>query len=164
MTLSEVVSAVEAYPARVVEITGGEPLEQDGVFPLMDTLLEKGYNVMLETGGHVGLERVPKAVIKIVDIKCPGSGESHQVRWENLDLVQPQDEFKFVIRSREDYEWSVEVLRNRLAGKTNTVLFSPSHDELPPAELARWILEDAVPARLQLQIHKYIWGAHVRGV
>jgi 7-carboxy-7-deazaguanine synthase len=164
MTLSDVVSAVESYPARLVEITGGEPLEQDEAYPLMETLLGKGYTVMLETGGHVGIERVPAAVIKIVDIKCPASGESHTMRWENLDLVQPHDEFKFVVRSREDYEWSCAVIRERLAGKPNVILFSPSHDELAPVELAKWILQDGIPARLQLQLHKYIWGANVRGV
>jgi 7-carboxy-7-deazaguanine synthase len=164
MTLSEVVSAVEAFPARLVELTGGEPLETEDVYPLMETLLGKGYTVMLETGGHIGIERVPAPVIKIVDIKCPASGESHAMRWENLDLVQPHDEFKFVVRSREDYEWSCAVIRERLAGKPNTILFSPSHDELAPAELARWILNDGISARLQLQLHKYIWGPHVRGV
>jgi 7-carboxy-7-deazaguanine synthase len=164
MTLDEVVSAVETFPARLVELTGGEPLEHEEAYTLMDTLLDKGYAVMVETGGHIGIERVPAPVIKIVDIKCPDSGESNAMRWENLDLVQPHDEFKFVVRTREDYEWSRAVIRERLAAKSNTILFSPSHDELPPAELARWILSDGIPARLQLQLHKYIWGANVRGV
>jgi 7-carboxy-7-deazaguanine synthase len=119
---------------------------------------------MLETGGHVGIERVPKAVVKIIDIKCPASGEGHTVHWANLDLAQPHDEFKFVIRNRGDYEWSRDTVQHRMAGKPNVLLFSPSHGELQPADLARWILDDGVPARLQLQIHKYIWGADVRGV
>ena len=164
MTLEEVLAAVEAHRTRLVEITGGEPLEQEAAYPLMERLLAGGYSVMLETGGHVGIERVPKAVVKIIDIKCPASGEGHTVHWANIDLAEPHDEFKFVIRDRADYEWSRDVVRSRLAGKPNVILFSPSHDELPPRDLALWILEDGVPVRLQLQIHKVIWGADVRGV
>jgi 7-carboxy-7-deazaguanine synthase len=147
-----------------VEITGGEPLEQEAVYPLMAALLEKGYTVMLETGGHVGIERVPLQVIKIIDIKTPGSHEGDTFLWENIALAEPHDEFKFVVTSRSDYEWSRDVLRQRLQNRPNPVLFSPSHEELSPRELAAWILEDDLPVRLQLQIHKYIWGAKTRGV
>jgi 7-carboxy-7-deazaguanine synthase len=164
MSLNEVLSTVESYPARLVELTGGEPLEQEEAYPLMGSLLDRGYMVMLETGGHINIGRVPKPVIKVVDIKCPDSHEGHTVCWENIDLAEPHDEFKFVIMSRPDYEWSKKIYLERLSQKPNTVLFSPSHDELPPVNLARWILDDGLPVRLQLQIHKYIWGADVRGV
>ena len=164
MSLAEVLKSVASYPARLVEVTGGEPLEQEEVYPLMDALLDADYTVMLETGGHVGLERVPKPVIKIIDIKTPGSHEGDTFHWDNLKLAEPQDEFKFVITSRPDYEWSRGVLKQKLQNLPNPVLFSPSHGELPARELAAWILEDNLPVRLQLQAHKYIWGANVRGV
>jgi 7-carboxy-7-deazaguanine synthase len=164
LRLEEVLSAVAAYPAKLVEVTGGEPLEQDEVYPLIDALLDAGYSVMLETGGHVNIARVPKPVIKVIDIKCPDSGELDTVCWENLDLAEPHDEFKFVISSRADYEWSRDVYRVKLRDRRNPVLFSPSHDQLPAVNLARWILDDGLPVRLQLQLHKYIWGADVRGV
>jgi 7-carboxy-7-deazaguanine synthase len=164
MSINDVLSVVAGHPAKLVEVTGGEPLEQEEVYPLMGSLLERGYTVMLETGGHVSVARVPKPVIKIIDLKCPDSHEGHTVCWENIELAEPQDEFKFVISSRADYEWSKATYLEKLRVKPNTVLFSPAHDELPAVNLARWILEDGLPIRLQLQIHKYIWGADVRGV
>jgi 7-carboxy-7-deazaguanine synthase len=164
ISLDEVLSAVATHPSKLVEVTGGEPLEQEEAYPLMDSLIQRGYTVMLETGGHVQIGRVPKSVIKIIDIKCPGSHEGHTICWENLELAEPHDEFKFVISSRADYEWSKEVYLEKLRQKPNVVLFSPSHDELPAVNLARWILEDGLQVRLQLQIHKYIWGSDVRGV
>jgi 7-carboxy-7-deazaguanine synthase len=164
LALDEVLSSVAGYPAKLVEVTGGEPLEHEEVYPLMNSLLDRGYSVMLETGGHVSVARVPKAVIKIIDIKCPDSGEVETVCWENINLAERHDEFKFVIASRADYEWSKAVYLEKLRDKGNPVLFSPSHDELPAVNLARWILDDGLPVRLQLQLHKYIWGADVRGV
>jgi 7-carboxy-7-deazaguanine synthase len=164
MSLDQVLSVVSSHPAKLVEVTGGEPLEQEDVYSLMDSLLDRGYTVMLETGGHLSIARVPKPVIKVIDIKCPGSHEGHTVFWENIDLAEPHDEFKFVISSRSDYEWSKNTCLEKLREKPNPVLFSPAHDELPAVTLARWILEDGLPVRLQLQIHKYIWGADVRGV
>jgi 7-carboxy-7-deazaguanine synthase len=112
----------------------------------------------------VSIARVPAAVLKIIDIKCPDSGEAGTFHWENLPATAPHDEFKFVISSRADYEWSRAVVKERLRDLPNTILFSPSHEELPARDLAAWILEDDLPVRLQLQIHKYIWGADVRGV
>jgi 7-carboxy-7-deazaguanine synthase len=164
MSIAQVLSRLESYPARLVELTGGEPLEQEEVYPLMESLLGRGYTVMLETGGHISIARVPKPVIKVIDVKCPDSHEGHTVCWSNLQLAESHDEFKFVIVTREDYEWSKGVYLERLKDKPNTVLFSPSHDELPAVDLARWILEDGLGVRLQLQVHKYIWGANVRGV
>ena len=164
MSLNDVLESVARHPAKLVEITGGEPLEQEEVYPLMTSLLERGYTVMLETGGHVSVCRVPERVIKIIDIKCPGSREADNNCWENIELATTHDEFKFVISSRSDYEWSKDVFLQKLRHKPNAVLFSPSHDDLPPVDLARWILDDGLPVRLQLQIHKYIWGPDVRGV
>jgi 7-carboxy-7-deazaguanine synthase len=165
MPVEEVVAQVEAFGCPVVEITGGEPLLQADVYPLVERLLARGFTVLLETGGHRSIEDVPAGVIKIVDVKCPGSGEAGKNHWPNLDLVGPRDEVKFVIRDRDDYEYAREIVeRQGLAGRVNAVLFSPVHDVLDPKELAEWMLEDRVPARLQLQAHKYIWGAHVRGV
>jgi 7-carboxy-7-deazaguanine synthase len=164
MSLDEVLSTVADYPAKLVEVTGGEPLEQEDVYPLMNSLLDRGYSVMLETGGHVSIDRVPKPVMKIIDIKCPDSHEGHTVCWDNIELAEPHDEFKFVISSRQDYEWSKSIYLERLRSKKNPVLFSPAHDDLPAVNLARWILDDGLKVRLQLQLHKYIWGADVRGV
>jgi len=164
MSLAEVLAAVKGHPTRLVEITGGEPLEQDDTYPLMASLLDRNYTVMLETGGHVRIDRVPKPVIKIIDIKCPDSGASDTFCWDNIALAEPHDEFKFVIASRKDYEWSRGVLRNQLMGSANTILFSPAHDEMKAKDLAEWVLADGLPVRVQLQIHKYIWGPEVRGV
>ena len=164
MSLDEVLSAITSYPAKLVEVTGGEPLEQDEVYPLMTSLLDRGNTVMLETGGQISVARVPTPVITIIDIKCPDSRESRTVCWENIGLAESHDEFKFVISSRADYEWSKNIYLEKLHHKPNTVLFSPAHDELPAVNLAHWILEDGLPVRLQLQIHKYIWGREARGV
>jgi len=162
--LDDVIAAVEAFPASVVEITGGEPLEQEEVYPLMESLLRKPYTVMLETGGHIRIDRVPKPVIKIIDVKCPDSGEVETFCRENIGLAEPHDEFKFVIGSRKDYEWSRDFVSADLQGCPNTILFSPVHGDLEPRILAEWILTDGLPVRMQLQLHKYIWGADVRGV
>ncbi len=164
MPMDEVLRTVEGYPAKLVEITGGEPLEQEAVYPLMDALLKRDYTVMLETGGHVTIDRVPKEVVKIIDVKCPDSREEAKNHWDNIELAEPHDEFKFVIASRGDYEWARKVFREKLQNKPNTTLFSPSHEDLPAVDLARWILEDGLRVRMQLQIHKYIWGAAVQGV
>jgi len=164
MMQTEVLSEIQKYPTKLVEITGGEPLEQEEVYPLMETLLDSRYTVMLETGGHIPIDRVPKEVIKIIDVKCPDSRESANNCWKNLEIAQTHDEFKFVIASRSDYEWAREIYEERLRLKPNVTLFSASHEELQPVDLARWILDDGLPVRLQLQVHKYIWGPHTRGV
>lgn len=163
--VEDVVQEVAAFGCPLVEITGGEPLLQEDVYPLMAALLERRMTILLETGGHISLERVPDGVVKIVDVKCPGSGESARNHWPNLDRVGPSDEVKFVIQDRTDYEFARDVVeRHRLAGTCGAVLFSPVHGVLAPPDLAAWILADRLPVRLQLQVHKYIWGAHARGV
>jgi len=164
-TVADVVDTVMTFGCPLVEITGGEPLLQDDVYPLMADLRHRGLTVLLETGGHISVDRVPGGVVKIIDVKCPGSGESARNHWPNLDLLGPADEVKFVIQDRADYEFARGVVeRHQLAGRCAAVLFSPVHDVLPPRDLASWILGDGLLVRLQLQVHKYIWGAHARGV
>ena len=165
MSIDDIVAHVKSYDCPVVEITGGEPLLQKNVYPLMQRLLDDGFTVMLETGGHISVERVPERVIKIVDVKCPGSGESHRNDWSNLERVGATDEVKFVIKHREDYDFAREVIaRHTLAGRVRAILFSPVHGELDPKRLAEWILSDRLDVRLQLQAHKYIWDPQTRGV
>lgn len=162
--LDEVLAKVASYRVKLVEVTGGEPLEQEGVYPLMEALLQKGYQVLLETSGAVDLGRVPRAVVKIMDVKCPGSGEEKRNLWGNLEkLVPGQDEIKFVLRDEVDYDYARDVIgRFGLAGKF-TLLFSPSHEELEAARLSEWITRDKPPVRLNLQLHKYIWPKDTKG-
>jgi 7-carboxy-7-deazaguanine synthase len=180
MTLEEVLEEVEQLGpgGGLVEITGGEPMLQEReIVPLMQRLLDAGYTVMLETSGERPLERVPKGVVKIVDVKCPNSGEPDTFRMENLDTLESQDEVKFVLSDRTDYEFARDfVARHDLGRRVNAVLFSPAFSKdasgardasqclLDPQELAEWILADSVPARLGLQIHKFIWDPAVKGV
>ena len=165
MSLDEVIARVKAFDCPVVEITGGEPLLQKNVYPLMQRLLDDGLTVMLETGGHVSIDQVPEQVVRIVDVKCPGSGESHRNDWSNIDRLTGHDEVKFVIQDREDFEFARAVVaKHALAGRVRAVLFSPVHDVLDPKLLASWILADGLDVRLQLQVHKYIWTPETRGV
>ena len=165
MTVDAVLEAVAQTGCRLVEITGGEPLLQKDVYPLMSQLLASGHEVLLETGGHVPLEEVPDAVVAIVDVKCPGSGEAHRMHWANLDGLSPHDEVKFVIADRTDFDYACDVVsRYHLAARAGAVLFSPVHGVLPPAELAQWIVDAGLPVRLQIQAHKYIWSPDTRGV
>jgi len=165
MTVDEVVAAVDRHGCPLVEITGGEPLLQDDVYPLMERLLEQGRTVMLETGGHRPITRVPRGVVKIVDVKCPGSGEAARNEWSNLDALAPHDEVKFVIKDRADYDFAREVIaRYGLASRASAVLLSPVHGVMDPRTLSEWMLADRVQARLQLQIHKFIWHPSTRGV
>jgi len=164
MSIDDVVKAVGDYGCPLVEITGGEPLLQDEVYPLMERLLERGHTVMLETGGHRPIDRVPAAVVKVVDVKCPGSGEADKNCWANLDALAPHDEVKFVVADRPDYEFAREVVKTKLAGRTGAIHFSPVHGTLDPKTLSEWVLADRLPVRVQLQIHKIIWTPDTRGV
>ena len=164
-SVDDVIAQVAAYGCPTVEITGGEPLLQPDVIPLMSRLLERGYRVMLETGGHRSVAGVPAGVIRIIDIKCPGSGESARNDWSNLSLLTPLDQVKFVLADRADYEFAREVIaREHLADRCGAVLLSPVHGELALKPLAEWILADRLPVRLQVQLHKYIWDPQTRGV
>jgi 7-carboxy-7-deazaguanine synthase len=163
--LDDVFDTVESYGCPLVEVTGGEPLLQEDVYPLMQGLLERGKTVLLETGGHRDTSRVPGEVVTILDVKCPGSGESERNDWRNLDRLRAHDEVKFVIKDRADYEWARDVLARRdVTGRAAAIHFSPVHGVLDPKTLAEWVLTDRLPVRVQLQIHKYIWSPTTRGV
>ena len=164
MTLDEVVRRVDDLGCRLVELTGGEPLLQPEAPDLMRALLERGYEVLLETGGSLPIEGVPVGVRRIVDVKCPGSGESSRNRWENLDALREGDELKFVIAGRDDYEWAARLVRERALHERTTVLFSAVHGGLPSGRLAGWVLDDALPVRVQVQMHKVLWPDRLRGV
>jgi 7-carboxy-7-deazaguanine synthase len=165
MTIDEVVAAVETFRCPLVEITGGEPLLQTDVVPLMERLLAAGHEVLIETGGHRPIAPLPSGVAAIIDVKCPGSGEAAKMHWANLDALRPHDEVKFVIRDRADFHYACDVVRRYdLTSRAAAVLFSPVHGVLAPAELTAWILASHLPVRLQLQQHKYIWAPETRGV
>lgn len=165
MSVDDVLAGIDACSCDLVEVTGGEPLLQEDVYPLMTRLIESGRTVLLETGGHLSVERVPAGVIKVIDVKCPASGESARHHWPNLERLTANDEVKFVIQDRTDYEYARDILaRHHLADRCAAVLFSPVHGVLAPAELAGWILADRLGVRLHLQVHKYVWGAEARGV
>ncbi len=164
-SVDQVAAEVRSYGCPLVEVTGGEPLLQQDVYPLLECLAGDGCTVLLETGGHRDISRVPPAVVTIMDVKCPGSGEAAKVDWENLSRLRPHDQIKFVVRDRADYQFARDVVqRHALASRLSAVLLSPVHGVLEPRALAGWVLEDRLSVRVQLQIHKYIWGADVRGV
>jgi len=163
-TRDELLAEVAGFDCPLVEVTGGEPLLQPGTLPLLTALCDRGYEVLVETGGHRDISGVDARVARIVDLKCPGSGESEANRWENLSLLRPRDEVKFVIADRRDYEWSRDLVREKKLLDRCPVLFSPVHGVLDPGELAQWTLADGLPIRLQLQLHKYLWPAVERGV
>ncbi len=164
-SLDEVLAEVDAYDCPLVEVTGGEPLLQGDVYPLMQGLLERGRTVLVETGGHRSTEQVPEQVITILDVKCPGSGEAHRNDWSNLARLRLHDEVKFVIRDRTDYEYARDVIqRHGIEGRAAAILFSPVHGVLEPKQLSEWVLADRLPVRIQLQVHKYIWDPGTRGV
>jgi 7-carboxy-7-deazaguanine synthase len=165
MTVEAVVAEVVRLGCKLVEMTGGEPMLQADVYPLMETLIQQGYEVLVETGGHVPLNRLPKRVKAIIDVKCPGSGEAKKMHWSNLGTLKPTDEVKFVLKDRADFDYAVPIVRtHRLTERAAAVLFSPVYGVLNPEELAVWILETGLPIRLQLQAHKYIWRPDARGV
>lgn len=149
---------VLALGTDLVEVTGGEPLEQEGVYPLMDRLLERGKTVLLETGGHVPLDRVDPRVIKIVDVKAPGSGMMGANLPENLDRLGPNDEVKFVLADRRDFDWALAFVADRGLDRRHAVTFSPVWEKLSAAELADWIRDSGRHVRLGLQLHKLLWG------
>ena len=163
-TLDEIREAVEGFDCRLVEVTGGEPLLQPGCLPLMTRLCDDGFEVLLETGGGVDIGEVDSRVCRIVDLKCPGSGEARNNRWENLDLLTARDELKFVIADETDYRWASDQLRERALAGRCPIHFTAVWGELEPAELAAWVLRDRLPVRLQLPVHKILWGGENRGV
>jgi 7-carboxy-7-deazaguanine synthase len=160
----EIMAEIERLPCRLLQLTGGEPLSQPDAFHLASRALDAGWQVLVETSGHVLLDRLDRRAVAIMDVKTPGSGEVHSIEWRNLDLLQGKDEVKFVIAGRSDYEWSRDLVRERALHGRCPVLFSPVHGELDPGVLGRWILEDGLPVRLQVQLHKYLWPGVERGV
>lgn len=163
-SIQQILQEVTPFDCSLVEVTGGEPLLQDEVYPLMDQLVEKGYKVLLETSGSMDIDKVNPRVIKIMDLKCPSSGESHRNRYSNLGKLQSQDEVKFVIGDRNDYLWVKDILQNYCLSDRCLVLLSTVFETLQPQQLAQWLLEDNLQVRFQLQMHKYIWDSTVRGV
>ena len=165
MTIDEILDKVKSFDCKLVEVTGGEPLFQDETVELLKRLCDEGFTVLLETGGHRDISKVDERVHIIMDIKCPGSKMEKRNRWENIKFLKKKDEVKFVIKDRNDYEWSKEVIRKfNLTEKVGTVLMSPVFDELSLKELAEWILKDRLNVRLQTQLHKIIWSPDARGV
>lgn len=159
MTLESILEKVASYRPRYVCVTGGEPLAQRDCIQLLTKLCDAGYQVSLETSGALPLDDVDPRVIKVMDLKTPGSGEVNRNRWENLPQLQVQDHVKFVICSREDYEWArFKVDEHRLRERVGEVLFSPSFGQIEPVQLAEWILADNLPVRFQLQLHKLLWN------
>ncbi len=165
MSVDDVVAEVERFGCPLVEMTGGEPLLQKELYPLMERLHASGHRVLIETGGHRSIEHVPAWATVVMDVKCPGSGEAARHDALNFGRLRPHDEVKFVIADRVDYDYAREVLaREQLATRVAAVHLSPVHGSLAPKTLSEWVLEDRLPVRVQLQVHKYIWGAEVRGV
>jgi len=165
--LDEIVAEVELHGCPLVEVTGGEPLLQPGACPLMRRLCDLGYEVLLETGGGVDISGVDRRVRRIVDIKCPGSGEADKNHWENIDLLTERDELKFVLADRPDYEWANRVVLDRGLDRLCPIHYAPvggGSGGLDPARLAGWILQDRLAVRISLQIHKVLWGEDVQGV
>ena len=163
MSIDDVMARVGAYGCQLVEVTGGEPLAQSESFDLIERLCDGGYEVLIETSGSIDVTPVDDRATLILDIKCPGSGEAEKNLWSNLDQLKPRDEIKFVIADRDDYDWARRTIEERNLTRW-TILFSPVWGELELKPLAEWMLADRVPARLQTQLHKHIWGADVHGV
>jgi 7-carboxy-7-deazaguanine synthase len=157
MSIHDIISEIKKFNCNLVEVTGGEPLFQEKCINLLSTLIELGYEVMLETGGSLPITDVPKSVIKIVDFKCPSSAMEKKNLWSIVDDLQPHDEIKFVIGNRTDFDWSCEQIKRYSLNDKCTVLFSPVFDEIDPVTIVNWITDENVPVRFQLQTHKVIW-------
>ena len=164
MTMDEIVAEARAFDCPLVEVTGGEPLSQPESLALLSRLCDEGFEVLLETSGAIDTASVDRRVHVILDVKCPGSGMADRMHWPNLHRLSPQDEAKFVIKDRADYEWAREVVRREGLSTRCTVLFSPVFGENEVRQLAEWVLADKLPVRFQLQMHKYIWSPDMRGV
>jgi len=164
MSVAEVAAEVAGHGCRFVTITGGEPLLQEDVHPFMKLLADDGYDLQIETSGAIDISPVDRRVRVILDIKTPGSGMQHEMAWDNVKRLKSGDEVKLVLTGRPDYEWALETLERLNLAADVPVLLSPAHGALDPGELAEWMKQDHLPARLQLQIHKYIWGPQRRGV
>lgn len=159
LTVTDILHRVAGFNCNTICVTGGEPLAQSACLRLLATLCDAGHSVSLETSGALDIGDVDSRVARVVDLKAPGSGEQSKNRWENLDLLTANDELKFVLASREDYDWAVSACRRHRLFERCPLLFSPVQGQLDPAQLAQWILDDRLPVRFQLQLHKLLWGA-----
>ncbi len=164
LTIDQVLEQVRAYKCPLVEITGGEPLLQEDVHSLIDRLLLEGYEVLIETGGSLDVGRLDPRVVKVLDLKAPGSGMDRHNNLDNLRYLDRKDQIKFVVADRRDYEWAKRMMAEHALAEKAQVLFSPVFGELHPRELAEWMLADQLQARLQIQLHKYLWDPDQRGV
>ncbi len=164
VALDRILASVASYHCDLVEVTGGEPLLQSGCHDLLSALCDAGYQVLLETGGSLDISAVDARVHRIVDVKCPGSGMADRNRWANLAVLTPGDEVKFVVADRADFDWAVEIDRRYGMSSRCPVLFSPVFGTLSPTDLAAWLLDTGIRARLQVQLHKYLWDPQRRGV
>jgi 7-carboxy-7-deazaguanine synthase len=158
MTLAAILDQISGYGIRPVCVTGGEPLAQKNCLPLLVSLCDTGYDVSLETSGALDIGAVDPRVSRIVDLKAPASGEAERNRWQNVPLLTPRDELKFVLASRADYDWAKQAIAEHRLERRCPILFSPVQETLAPRELAEWILADRLPVRFQLQLHKRLWG------
>lgn len=158
MEQESILTRVADFGASLVVVTGGEPLAQKGVYPLMVALCDAGYEVFLETSGALDVRDVDSRVVKVLDLKSPGSGEAGRNLWTNLDCISPQDQIKLVVCNREDYEWARQMIAEYQLAALCEVLLSPCHGQLSPIDLANWILADRLPVRMQIQLHKLLWG------
>lgn len=164
LSIEQILATVDSYDCRLVEVTGGEPLAQPEVFPLIRKLGDRGYEVLIETSGAIDTAQVDTRAHIILDVKCPGSGMSDRMHWPNVTRLTMKDEAKFVLLDRSDYEWAYDILARYELAKRCVVLMSPVFGSLDPRQLAEWVLADRLPVRLQLQLHKLIWTPDMRGV
>jgi 7-carboxy-7-deazaguanine synthase len=164
LTLDQITAEVDRLGARLVLLTGGEPMLQREMPALAARLVGAGYRVMIETSGAHPLETLPEEVVRVVDVKTPASGEAQRMRWELLEALRPQDAAKFVLSDEPDYRWARAIIREHDLGRRTEVLLSPVHGQLDPRTLVSWMLRDRLPARLNLQLHKYIWDPEARRV
>jgi 7-carboxy-7-deazaguanine synthase len=164
MTVDEIVAEVERLDCPLVELTGGEPLLQPEIYELATRLADLGHRVLIETGGHRDISKLDKRVIRIMDLKCPASGECDRNLWSNLEHLRPEDEVKFVIADRSDYEWAAKTIREHRLEERVKILISTAFGSVSPEEVVGWMLEDKLRARFQLQLHKYIWPPDARRV
>ena len=163
MTIKEILSKIKSFNCKTVEVTGGEPLAQDGCIKLLNKLISEGYKVLLETSGSISITKVPNGIIKIVDFKCPSSKMEDRNLWSIVDELSDNDQIKFVIGDRDDYEWSCKMIEKHNLNRWVN-LFSPVFDKIKPKTIVEWILEDGIDVRFQLQMHKYIWNPEKQGV
>jgi 7-carboxy-7-deazaguanine synthase len=162
--IEEILAKVDSFGCRLVEVTGGEPLAQSDALPLISTLCDRGYQVLIETSGAIDIASVDRRAHIILDVKCPGSGMTDRMYWPNLNQLMMKDEAKFVLADRKDYNWACEIIAKYELTTRCSVLMSPVFGSLEPRQLAQWVLADRLPVRFQLQLHKWIWAPDMRGV